>query len=181
MSSPIIPVTRLLHCAKCNLTFTNKSNLNKHLKSAKHKRAGECIEYHCSQCDFTTHDKSKWRSHIATSKHRFPNLVDRRSFCPRLQNLYNTYKILRQCDRSIRKKQSSLSDSSVSSYMKDTIRSKLPRIIDTRDDYADKHKSQMANIAQDMRTVCLMLLQPNLSTYINNWREAREEREARED
>lgn len=69
-----IPVFSHL-CEICGYSTNNKSNYNKHLRSAKHinktnPRKKTYVSYKCDVCDYNTDDKTKWNRHIKTKKHR---------------------------------------------------------------------------------------------------------------
>lgn len=170
MESPIIQDTQneKLTCLRCNLTFANKSNLNKHLKSKKHLRAGACVEYKCERCNFITHDKTNWEKHLLTSKHRFPNLVDKRSFRPRLAKFYEGRRKIACAKRGIRQREARLDDPN--NLTKDIDRKRLEIYNDNLIIFRAEYVDMMDNIAKDLRTVGMMLLQPSLADYINTWK-----------
>ena len=65
----IPPCLEMATCQVCNLNFTTKYCLNKHLKTKKHKDACKKIVLptHCKICD-KDFDKAKFKRHLKSSK-----------------------------------------------------------------------------------------------------------------
>lgn len=68
----------VFECAPCSFTSFDKSNFNKHLLTAKHKKAtgqqqSTETKYECVGCEFLTKDKKDFSRHIRTQKHKLLN------------------------------------------------------------------------------------------------------------
>ena len=55
------------HCQSCNYACTYKSEFNKHLKSAKHKRGGTPINYDCDICNYASNSSWSLKIHIVNT------------------------------------------------------------------------------------------------------------------
>ena len=55
------------HCQSCNYACTYKSEFNKHLKSAKHKRGGAPINYDCNICNYVSNSSWSLKIHIVNT------------------------------------------------------------------------------------------------------------------
>ncbi len=56
------------YCKSHNMSFRDKTILNKHLNSRKHI-IKPCVSYVCELCNFNTINKTKYNAHGKTKKH----------------------------------------------------------------------------------------------------------------
>lgn len=52
------------NCDLCNYACTYKSEFNKHLKSAKHKRGGAPVNHDCNLCNYSSNSPWNLKMHI---------------------------------------------------------------------------------------------------------------------
>lgn len=60
-------------CEKCNKSYKNKYNLERHYNTEWHKRGSGKIrkKHECKICNFITHTPTNLRQHKSTNKHKF--------------------------------------------------------------------------------------------------------------
>ena len=62
--------TTNFYCETCDVSYYDKSGLNRHLKRDTHIRAGKAVSYFCSQCDYRTSEKWNFTQHCKSFKCR---------------------------------------------------------------------------------------------------------------
>ena len=69
------------HCETCNYSAVYKSEFNKHLKSAKHKRGGKYTDYKCNECDYKGLNKWNLTVHQATTHYTIEQKKKLKYYC----------------------------------------------------------------------------------------------------
>lgn len=82
--------TTNFYCETCNMSFYDKSGLNRHLKRPSHLRAGKPVEYYCARCDYRTNEKWNFTQHCKSFKCRGGKLDA--TFKRKFKEQFNDYK-----------------------------------------------------------------------------------------
>jgi hypothetical protein len=69
------------YCECCNYTALYKSEFDKHLKSAKHKRGGKYIDYKCNGCDYQGLNRWNLTMHQATTHYTIEQKKKLKYYC----------------------------------------------------------------------------------------------------
>jgi len=81
-------------CKKCEMTFVNKANYERHLKSKKHNETFVFKTYECALCNFSTKFKNDYRRHCQSEKHQIE--MDKNSIVGKIKHLKKDCKKIKQ-------------------------------------------------------------------------------------
>ena len=62
--------SRKYHCETCNISFRDKTRLNRHFSSYRHDM-NRYVKYDCDICNYHTTNKNTYSRHLNTKKHKF--------------------------------------------------------------------------------------------------------------
>ena len=69
------------YCDTCKYGSEYKTEFNKHLNSAKHKRGGKYIEHNCEICDYKALNKSNLTVHQVTKHYTVEQKKTLKYYC----------------------------------------------------------------------------------------------------
>lgn len=58
------------YCEKCDKSYTDNRNLQKHLTGNRHKKKGTKRLYNCEACNYSTSYKQNYNTHVRSKKHK---------------------------------------------------------------------------------------------------------------
>lgn len=64
------------YCEKCNKSYTDNHNLQKHLRGNRHKKKGHFTLHSCESCKYSTTKRQDFNKHLNTIRHRNASNTD---------------------------------------------------------------------------------------------------------